>query len=143
MKTCPTCGQCVNNKPFSIDYGTGLFEADGKRVYLNNRMTQIIGALIDAYPSGLSNDRLRHAVYGHRIDGGPGDKVLDVTIHHARKMLRLAGVGWSIRTNRGVGYFLARNDDRTPQIRQKADKRFYLENQQRFIPAMRRETEAA
>lgn len=88
MKTCPCCGQDVNDtgKPFYLAWMDGLRNQD--RILLK--------AIISAYPDGLPVETLIEKVYGGRPDGGPDTarNVVFCRLTHIRKVL--LGSGWHL-----------------------------------------------
>lgn len=77
-----------------LRYGLTMFEAD------------LMTALRQAGPTGLSKERAMALQYANQIDDWPELKILDVRVHHIREKLAAHRAPWWIETIHSRGWIL-------------------------------------
>lgn len=91
-----------------LDPATRSVELSGQPVSLGGREFALLLTLLQARPQVLSKARLESALYG--FDEALESNAIEVHVHHLRRKL-----GESlIKTVRGVGYFIPRDDAAPP-----------------------------
>lgn len=69
---------------------------------------RLVGVLLANEGRAITREHIMAALYGVRERDWPGDKVLDVHVHNARKRLAQHGHPYDIETVRHVGYRIRR-----------------------------------
>jgi DNA-binding response OmpR family regulator len=96
--TCPCCGQPTATKTVIVDEGSGAISYNNRIGYLQPKQVDIMLALMNSWPSGLSDEDLIKAAWGRKQPDGAA-KALAVHICIINRVVK----GWGIEVLKGNG----------------------------------------
>jgi DNA-binding response OmpR family regulator len=101
---CPCCGQPMPLRDIAVDLNSNRLMVGDKQVRLKTRLAEVLSVLIDGWPETVTRERISIRVWGLYLT--PSEKTIETHIWSARKILR--PFGWTVKSQYGVGYRLAR-----------------------------------
>lgn len=115
IRTVTRCERCgfvdAAHLGLTIDpRGKRLAVVGGQSGHITHTQRDVLEALIESSGATLSRERLWHRVYGHRHDGGPQEKIIDVVVCKLRALLARIDAPVVIVTDWGRGYHIERLD---------------------------------
>ncbi len=101
---CPTCGRTLEDADLRVDLDANVLVCGDRSIGLQARQAELIWLLLDRYPECVDRDFIVSKVFA--------DDVLYNTVTSTVSTARreLEKVGWTIKTERGIGYRLASVD---------------------------------
>lgn len=96
--TCPCCGQITKRNTIIVDAGSGAIGYNNRIGYLQPRQIEIMIALNDSWPKGMSDADLIRAAWGREPPEGAA-RALAVHCCRINHVIR----GWGVEVQKGSG----------------------------------------